>query len=290
MIEIYAKETDILRVLPFESIQGNAYRYGVEQTLPGAGFRALNAAFTESAGVLDPRTDPIVICGGDLDVDRFLIKTNGPNVRTTHETMKLKALSHKWSDSFINGDSASDANAFDGMKKRITGAQLFANGATAGGDALSIANLDAAIDAVSGPTHLLMSKAMRRILTSAAHNTGVGGFIAWSIDQFGQQIALYRNLPILLADRNEDYYQTLAFNEANPGGGSAVGTSIYIFSIGDGRVMGIQNGPPMIDDLGLMQTGAPVYRTRFEWYAGLTFGHTKSAARLYGIKNAAAVA
>ena len=100
---------------------------------------------------------------------------------------------------------------------------------------------------------------------------------------------MYNDLPILLADGLGDAYASLAFNEANPGGGSNVGTSIYVLSVGDGMLTGIQNSDPEVTDLGELET-KPVFRTRIEWYAGLAIYHPRAVARLYGVKDGAVVA
>lgn len=289
VIETYAQATDILRVLPFINIDGNALRYNQESALPGIGFRGVNESYTESTGVLNPVTEPLVIAGGDLDVDKFIVKTMGENQRTSQEVMKAKALAHRWSHAFIKGDSDSDPREFDGLQKRITGNQLIAAGSTSGGDALSLEKLDEAIDAVDNPGYLLMSKAMRRRMTVAARKETVSGHITYSKDEFGRQVTMYNDLPILIADGNGDVYQTLAFNETNPGGGSAVGTSIYVMGFGDGEFTGIQSSDHEVEDLGELET-KPAYRTRVEWYAGLAIYHPRSVARLWGISDAAVVA
>ena len=105
VIETYARASDILRVLPFENIAGNALKYNQEQALPGIGFRGVNEGYTESTGVLNPVTESLVIAGGDLDVDKFIIATQGPDQRTAQEMMKVKALAHRWGYTFIKGDS-----------------------------------------------------------------------------------------------------------------------------------------------------------------------------------------
>jgi len=46
IIEQYARTSDILRVLPFEDIQGNAVKYNQESALPGVGFRGVNEGYT----------------------------------------------------------------------------------------------------------------------------------------------------------------------------------------------------------------------------------------------------
>ena len=289
VVELYASSSNLLRILPFNDIAGNALRYNQESALPGIGFRGVNEAYSESTGVINPITEPLVIAGGDLDVDKFITTTMGANQRTSQEVMKIKALAHKWTNTFIKGDSTSSPKEFDGLQVRLTGSQLIAAGATAGGDALSLAKLDQAIDATDNPTHILMSKAMRRLMTAAGRTTSVGGYIHFTQDEFGRTQTMYNDLPIIVVGENTDVYNTLDFVEANPGGGASVGTSIYVVSVGDGMLSGIQNGPPDVRDLGDLQTTS-AERTRIEWYSGLALFHPRAATRLYGIKNSAVVA
>lgn len=289
VIEVYARTSDILRVLPFMDIPGNAYKYNQEGMLPGIGFRGVNEGYSESTGVINPQVEPLAIAGGDLDVDKFIVQTTSGDVRTQHEMMKVKALAHSWSNTFIKGDSSALSKQFDGLQVRLTGTQLIDAGSTSGGDALSLGKLDELIDTVDSPTHLIMSKALRRLLKAAARTPAVSGYITYTRDEFGRPLTMYNDLPILLADANADVYATLAFNEANPGGGSNVGTSIYCVSFGDGMLTGIQNGDPQVTDLGELET-KPSFRTRVEWYAGVVCMHPRCAARLRGIKNAAVVA
>lgn len=288
IIEMYARNSDVLRVLPFENIEGNAIRYNQEAGLPGVAFRGVNEAYSESSGILNPVMDAVVIAGGDLDVDRFIIKTQGEGVRATHEALKVKALAHLWTTKFIKGDNDSDPREFDGIQKRITGSQLVDAGNSSGGDALSLGKLDELIDLVDEPTHLLMSRAMRRRLTSAARDTSVGGYISYEQDAFGRRVTVYSELPILVTD-GRGQSPVLGFDEANPGGGSNVGTSVYCVSFMDGMVSGIQNGIMDVRDLGELDS-KPVFRTRVEWYAGITVYHGRAAARLRGIKDAAVTA
>lgn len=286
IIEQYARSSGILMVLPFEDIQGNALRYNREQKLPGVGFRGVNEAYQESTGMLNPVTEPLVIAGGDLDVDKFIVDTMGEVQRSTQETMKVKALALAWEATFIKGDSSSEPREFDGLQRRVTGNQLLAAGSTSGGDALSLSKLDELIDQVSSPTHLLMSKAMRRRLTQAARS--IGGFIQWTEDAFGRQIALYGDLPIVTVENDNNDMPILGFDEACPGGG-ATGTSIYCVSLGDGMLTGIQSGPIDARDLDELEQ-KPAFRTRVEWYSGIAVFNGKAAARLWGIKDAAIVA
>jgi hypothetical protein len=289
IIEMFARNSDLLRVLPFMDITGGAYAYTQEGKLPGVAFRGFNESYTESVGVVNPQVEVLRIAGGDLDVDKALVKTHGLEIRDTREAMKVKALALNITGQVINGDSVANPRVFDGLKNRITGNQLIANSASSGGGVLSLANLDQLIDQVDNPTHLLMSKAMRRIISQAARNTGVAGYITWDKNEFGEKVAFYQDVPILVVDYDDTGARILDFNEANSGGGSAVGQSIYCVSMGDGMLSGLQNGVMEVDDLGQLQT-SPVYRTRIEWLVGLAAMHGRCAARLSSIKNGAATA
>lgn len=289
VIEIYAGSSGILEALPFEGISGNALKYNREEKLPGVGFRGVNEAYTESTGILNPQTESLVIAGGDLDVDKFILDTQGMEQRSVHEAMKIRALALAWTKKFIKGDADSDPREFDGLQKRIVGNQLIAAGSTSGGDALSLMALDTLIDQVIEPTHLIMNKQMRRRLTQAARNSGVTGFVRWEKNSLGQQVAYYNDLPIITVDLDESQASILPFTEANPGGGTAASTSIYCVSFKDGMLTGIQGGIPDVRDLGELQT-KPALRTRVEWYNGVAYFNGRAAARLNGIKDAAVVA
>lgn len=286
VIEQFAMSSDVMAALPFSDIQGNALKYNREETLPGIGFRGVNGSYTESTGILNPLTEALVIAGGDLDVDKFIVDTMGANQRSVQEMMKIKALSLKIAKTIIKGDSETSSKEFDGLQVRITGDQLINAGATSGGDALSLAKLDELIDQTETPNGLIMNKAMRRRLTQAARNTSVGGFITYSTDSFGRTIAQYNDLPILIADYDNIGEQILPFTEANPGGGTAASTSIYCVNFGDGMVAGIQNGGIDVRDLGELED-KPALRTRLEWYMAMTVYHGRAASRLQGITNAA---
>jgi hypothetical protein len=279
IIELFARNSDVLRVLPFTTIPGNAYKYTQEQTLPGIAFRGVNEGYTESTGVLNPETEQLTIVGGDLDVDRFIVSTMGNGVRAAHVRMKVKALASTFSQKFIKGDSATTAKEFDGLQTRLTGNQVVSNSTASSGAALSLFKLDEAIDAVDEPNYLLMTKAMARRLNAATRTTTVGGQINFRPDEFGRRTATYNDLPILIADRNADANAQIDASEAYTGGGTADGTSIYVLSLMPSMLSGIENGTMDVRDLG-ETTSTPVFRTRVEWYVSILLEHPRAAARL----------
>lgn len=288
IIEQYARSSDLLQVLPFENIAGNALKYNREETLPGVGFRNVNEGFSEDVGVLNPLTETLSIVGGDLDVDKFILQTIGSGQRGIRVGMKVKALAHRFTECFIKGDNAASDPEFDGLQNRITGSQLIAAGSTANGTPLSLAKLDELIDTVDNPTHLIMSKTMRRRLTAASRTYTVGGFVNFAQDSFGRTQAVYNDLPILIADQDNEGNQILPFTEAATSG-TATASSIYCVSIGADKLTGLQNGGMDVRDLGELDA-KPVLRTRVEWYAGIALFHGKAAARLWSISDAAVTA
>lgn len=289
IIELFARNSDILSALPFEDIPGGSLTYNQEAALPGVGFRGVNEAYSESVGVINPVTEVLTISGGDMDVDRSLIKTRGPGIRAVHESVKVKALAQQWHLKFIKGDSRTSPKEYDGLQARLTGDQLISNSAAIGGGALSLAKLDEAIDAVDEPTHLIMTKAMRRKFAVAQRDQNIGGYVTFSRNEFGTQVTSYNDLPILIADANDiaTSNHSLGFNET-PSGGGTNSTSIYIVSMREGMLTGIQNGGIEVMDLG-QQDSKPVMRTRIEWLSGIALMHPRAAARLADIDDAAIV-
>src|SRR5436190_13634011 len=126
VMETLVPNSAVLDQIQFETIAGNAYSYNTEATLPGSEFRAVNSAYTESTGTFTPGTESLTILGGDADVDRFIQQTRSNLVDQmgTQVRMKAKSVAFKFNDAFINGDTAVDANSFNGLKKRLTGGQL----------------------------------------------------------------------------------------------------------------------------------------------------------------------
>ncbi len=285
VVDLYAGSSGIIENLPMIDINGNAYRHNRVAALPGVGFRGVNEAWTANYGILNPITDNLVIAGGDLDVDKFIVDTQGMMQRAIQEKMKIEALSLMWTKKFIKGDNQNDPREFDGLQVRITGNQKIAAGVTANGTPLSLAKLDEAIDQTLNPTHLIMNKAMARRLTTAARNYQVGGFITYDLDAFGRRLMQYNGLPIITIDLDEAQSAILGFNEAATSG-TATATSIYVVSMDPAGVAGLQNGRLSVRDLGELQT-QPVYRTRVEWYVGMGIFNGRAATRLWSIADAA---
>lgn len=292
VVETFLQESVILDRIPLKPIEGNAYAYNEEAALPGVEFRAVNSAYSESTGTFNQATEKLVILGGDADVDTFLAKTrsNLNDQRAEQDRLKVKAASYKFQDTFINGDTAVDANAFDGLKKRLTGAQVL----DAGENGLSVIGADSAarhafldvldelLAAVTGSIDALyMNSVILGALQSSARREG---FHKTERDEFGRVVSFYNDIPML--DIGENAAGEKIIPQTEKQGAKEDCSSIYAVKFGsdegDRAVTGLTNGGVDVRDLGELDS-KPAYRTRIEFFCGLAvFG--PGAARLRGVR------
>ncbi|MHC6592420.1 major capsid protein [Arthrobacter sp. C152] len=299
VLETFVQASPVLDRLPLLDIEGNAYAYNEEGTLPGVAFRSVNEAYTESTGTVNQRTESLVILGGDADVDRFIVKTRGNlnDQRAVQTAMKVKAASYKFQDTFFNGDVTVDPKSFDGLKKRLTGAQVLdagTNGAPVLGNGSTDAQaffdaLDALVAAVPGIDGTNGAIYANSSILSKIRSAGrrLGGVDLVKEDITGKRVLTWNGIPVLDPGSTAAGATILAQNETQ-GTASGTASSIYAVKFGQGEadqaVTGLTNGGVMVDDLGMLQS-QPVYRTRIEFYCGLGIFGGKAAARLRGVLN-----
>lgn len=289
VIETFVQTSPVLDRLPLMSIEGNAYAYNKESTLPGVAFRSVNEAYVESTGTFVQASESLAILGGDADVDRFIVQTRGNlnDQRAAQTALKVKANSYKFQDTFFNGDVAVDAKSFDGLKKRLTGAQVIdadVNGmgpVTAGHDFFDA--LETLMASVAGNVDALYAnKAIIAKIMSSGRR--IGGAEIVREDLTGKRVATWNGVPILDPGQTAAGVDILPLTETQ--GTATNASSIYAVKFGgdegDQAVTGLTNGGVQVYDLGELQE-KPAYRTRIEFYCGLaTFGG-KAAARLRGV-------
>lgn len=298
VIETFVQSSPVLDRLPLLPIEGNAYAYNVEATLPGVAFRSVNEAYVESTGTFNQLTESLVILGGDADVDRFIVKTRGnlADQRQEQTTLKVKAASYKFQDAFFNGDVTVDPKGFDGLRKRLVGAQVISSGTNGAGvntDAATrmaffdrLDDLLAAVPGIGpGNGAIYANGSILSKFRSALRNTNQSTETV--ADAAGKRQLTWNGIPFIDPQANLSGAQILAQTETQ--GTASNASSIYAVKFGeseaDGGTTGITNGGVMVDDLGFLQS-QPVYRTRLEFYCGLAVFGGKAAARLTGVLNA----
>ena len=284
-------EGELLARLPFMNIAGSGLFYSAEQELPSVGFRAVNEGYTQSYGVVDQRAEAVHLFGGDVDVDRSIVDLMGPEARASQIEMKVRSMRLTLEATVINGDTASNPRAFDGLSKRLPpGNPMAINNASGAipGAPLNFDRLDELIDSVNaygGSKVLVMSKAMRRQLNALARASIGGGVYQTSTNSYGMTVHRYQDCDILTVDRDAQGIEVMGYDEA---GGTS---SIYCCTFGDQGVTGLQ-GPFQgrygisVRDLGEVPD-APVFRTRVDWYVGFAVLQPRAAGRLFNITPAA---
>lgn len=138
VIDEFRKESVILDTLTFEDVINPAgggatmdYGYRRLSTQPTADTRAINAEYTPANVLTTKHTVTLAVMGGSFEVDRVTAKL-GPQASSNialNISQKVKATTTKFQDLVINGDTATDANGFDGLDKALTGSSTEMNAA-----------------------------------------------------------------------------------------------------------------------------------------------------------------
>jgi len=262
--------------------------YNRELTLPAAEWHAVNDDWTTSPAItFSQLTATLKILGQNADVDSYVASTrnNIQDIEAAIVQLTAKAIRHEFERAFIYGDTTSDANMFDGIRKLIdTGsasAQLLAMGAT--GAALTLAKLDELIDAVKGgkPDLLLMSRRSRRKINALAR--AAGSNLEVGTGKLGEFVQFYNGIPIGINDWILDTHavagsvETATTGEAN--------STIYALQFGEGALCGITGaGGLQIEPIGQMET-KDAKRTRIKWYVSLVDFCLQRRAALIGVQD-----
>lgn len=129
VIDEFAKSNFILNNITFDDAVsptggGATLTYGYTRliTQPTAAFRAINTEYTPQEVTKQRYTVDLKVFGGSFQIDRVLANMGGIVDEVALQIQqKVKAASALFNDTVINGDSAVDANAFDGLEKALTG-------------------------------------------------------------------------------------------------------------------------------------------------------------------------
>ncbi len=272
-------EAPVLDRLPFNDLVGSALTWNEENALgaPTTYWYAVGDTWQEATFDTTQKNKTLTVLGGDADIDEFLAQTyRNPNDLVA-ETLayKAKAVGLKFTDAFINGDSAVTVNQFDGIKKYIgVTSQRQLAGAT--GAALTLSMLDQFLDLVKPgkPDVLLVSRRTRRNLKALWRTSGASYEV---IDAFGMKLPAYDGIPILLDDN-------ISEAEGAETGLTGTGfTSMYAIQFGMKRgVVGLTNGGLMVQKVGPLET-KNASRYRIKWYCSIAVTRPLGVARLGGL-------
>lgn len=290
VIELFRRNSDLFESMMFPSIMGSAYQYNIESALPTSSFRGVNEDFSPTHGVVSPQVEAMKIVGGQIKVDRALMKMHGERAYSRQLNMKIKAVVRSVANNIIKGDSGSDAREFDGLQNRIAigDSQAISNGSSSGGDAPSLANLDDAIDNTAEATHILMNRSLKTKLIGALRDTSVTGHVTQTKDAFGRTQDRYRDLPILTGYPKSKGDDFLPFEESATGGGSTA-SSIYVVSIREDGLHMPQVGELDVGEPEKVSQGTGIWQD-IEWILTMAIEDPFAVTRLNSISDSAWVA
>lgn len=98
------------------------YSYTRLKTQPTAQFRDINSEYSPSEVTKERHSVDIKVFGGSYQIDRVIANMGGIISEVElQQSQKIKAAQALFNDTFINGDSATDSKAFDGLEKALKG-------------------------------------------------------------------------------------------------------------------------------------------------------------------------
>lgn len=300
VIDEFAKSNFLFNNLTFDDCVsptggGATLTYGYTRliTQPTAGFRAINTEYAASEVAKERYTVDLKVFGGAFKVDRIIAGMGGiVNEVTLQMSQKIKAASALFNDTVINGDSAVDENAFDGLEKALAGSSTEYNGATEdkaidlSTSELVTANyasfldmLDEFLMGLDGtPSFIGGNTKMIAKLRAVARRAGM-----YQITQngFGQQVEQYGNIPFV------DFGTKAGSNDPVVGIDPATGTtSLYVARLGlDGfHAVSMAGHPPVRSWMPDFETAGAVKTGEVEMVAAVALKATKAAGVFRKIK------
>ena len=276
VIETIVKDSPVLQAIPFIEVVGNGLTYNQEKTLPSVSFYDPGDTWSESTPTFTQVTANLKILGGDADVDNFVkaTRSNLQDLEATVVALKAKATQHRFDATFIDGDTATDSKAFDGIDKLAVANQTVSMGAN--GASLTLDKLDETIDKVRGgkPDMLIMSRRSRRKLSALGRAAGSGVVVA-DKNQFGMMTDYYDGIPVGVSD---------FVNDAKTVGTSSDCSTVYAVQWGEGAVAGLTApGGLMVERVGSLET-KDATRVRVKWYVAIAVFNALKLAKLTGVR------
>ena len=283
-MQMFSQVSTVFDRLPLESINGAAYAYSKDKVLPGTAFRTVNEAYVESTGLVNQDTESLVILGGEAHVDTFIERTmdSTPELLLAGQTrMKVESLQATFVDSMFNGDTTVDPKGFDGLRKRLVGAQVIDSDAPTNSEGF-LDELDELFGQVQGgiPDVVYAPQAAIAKLKSLGRKVGGADYINSEIT--GKREFTWNGVPFV--DPGE-HWSGRPILPANAEDGSDFYAVKFASGFDDVGVLGFTNGGVQVKQLGELQE-KPALGVRIEFFVGLTAQGGKAAARLKGVKNA----
>ena len=316
VLDTLLMESNIMQLLPWETIGQLATTIVRVQDLPSVGFRKINAGYASAIGHFEQKVENIALMGCYMDCDKAIARAKNTiaDARAIMQVMALKSMAYKFNDKFVSGDPTLwtvatghlvDEDEFKGLTTRVDevaaegySEQKIDNAGTTGAardagilhDTANSHNflnkLDQLIYSIKGhsPDFLLMNKktllALRALLRKER-------LLDNTRDMFDRVVDIYQGTRLIDIGVKSDQTTEIITNTEDPDGvytaTDLVSTSIYAVKFGIGELLwGIQEYPMEVEDKGLLEA-LPVYRTEVDWPLGLALADPRAIGRLYNV-------
>jgi len=301
VIEDLVRDSDLLAIVPFESINTLETIVTSWDTLPSVGFRKIGGGYTESSGTHKQDKYAVKPMGIDIDIDNLLLKQaeTFQKLDAAQIQMALKSVACTFAYYFIKGSPAVDADGFYGLEylvDTLPARQKFALG-TAG------TPYDATADAAHEQAFLDGLHRLSKVVGGAdaffmneEMYLGVGkvlrraNLLDVTKDQYDRTFKTFGKGKLIDVGLQSDQATEIITDTEDPGDEGDDTTSIYAvrFDETDG-LTAIQNG-----ELDAYWVGGddheleakPGKRIRIDWAVGLAPAGRYCIARMYNLKPA----
>ena len=293
IIDEFAKSSFILNNIPFHDcvspVGGGAtltYGYTRLVTQPTAEFRAVNAEYTPSEVQKQRYTTDLKVFGGAYEIDRIIAGMGGiADEVALQASQKVKAASALFSDTIINGDSATNPLVFDGLDVAVTGTDteykpttidLSTSELVTANAVAFVDQLDEWLHSMEGVDAILCNAKFAAKFRAIARRMGM---YQMTKNDFGQSVEHYGNIPFV------DIGAKAGSNDPIIGVNDGV-TSIYAVKFGmDGfHAISMAGQAPVKTWLPDFSTSGAVKKGEVEMVAGCALKSTKAAGAFRNIK------
>ncbi|MBY2477622.1 phage capsid protein [Clostridioides difficile] len=183
------------------------YSYTRLKTQPTAAFREINKEYIPHEVTKERHSVDLKVFGGSYQIDRVIANMGGiVSEVELQQAQKIKAAQALFNDTFVNGDSAVDSKAFDGLEKALAGSSTEYN--------LGDSSIDLSTSQAITTNYMAFLDMLDEFLTGL---DGTPSFIAGNtklisklracarrasmyqtqLNSFGQQIESYGNVPFV---------------------------------------------------------------------------------------------
>lgn len=267
------------------------YSYTRLKTQPTAGFREVNTEYKPQEVTKERHSVDLKIFGGSYQIDRVIANMGGiVSEVELQQSQKIKAAQALFNDTFINGDSAVDSKAFDGLDKALTGSSTEYN---TGANIIDLSTssmidtnykafldmLDEFLSGLDGtPSFLGMNSKMAAKLRACARRASM---YQVTKNDWGQQVESYGPIPFVdlgaKAGSNDDVVGT---------DGAKGTTSLYAARLGIDGLHGVSMAgvAPVQVWLPDFKTSGAVKTGEVEMLAAIALKASKAAAVFRNIK------